>query len=131
MSRTTRAMAETTALVDDMSLTKTPQQIADSASEWVGALAAFVTAARRVRNYTAETDRNKQGAKIVKKAIDASATTLEEMASREGQFVLNDLDLIVRTLDTQHPTYKRLEALRNELYRLMSEAKVETAASLV
>jgi len=131
MSRITRAMTETEDRMKDMALSKTPQQVADTASEWVGALAAFLTAMRRVRNYVASPDKDFTRAKVVQEAIALSATTLEGMASEEGDFLLRDLDQIVWTLDTQHPAYKRVEALRSELYRLMSEAKVVMAANVV
>ena len=71
-----------------------------------------------------------RGAEFVQKLVASSAKTLETMSSREGESVLSDLDTIVLTLDTSHPTYKRLDALRTELYRLISETKSVMAANV-
>ena len=123
-------MAETTKLMQDVALSKTPQQIADTASEWVSALAQFVSAMNRIRNFIAEPTKDMRGAEFVQRLVASSATTLETMSSREGETILSDLDSIVLTLDTRHPTYKRLDALRSELYRLISETKSVMAANV-
>lgn len=123
-------MAETTKLMQDVALSKTPQQIADTASEWVSALAQFVSAMNRIRNFIAEPTKDVRGAEFVQRLVASSATTLETMSSREGETILSDLDSIVLTLDTRHPTYKRLDALRSELYRLISETKSVMAANV-
>ena len=123
-------MAETTKLMETVALSKTPQQIADTASEWVSALAQFVSAMNRIRNFIAEPEKDVRGAEFVQKLVASSAKTLETMSSREGESVLSDLDRIVLTLDTSHPTYKRLDALRTELYRLISETKSVMAANV-
>ena len=131
MSRTTRAMTDATNRLQNINLNKNPQEVVDTVSEWVYALDTFITASRRVRNYVVDRDRDRSRGRIVYQAIEASALTLEGLASEESGVVLADLDTIIRVLDTRHPLYQRLERLHSELYRLMSEAKIVVARSVV
>jgi len=105
--------------------------VVDTVSEWVYALDTFITASRRVRNYVVDRDRDRSRGRIVYQAIEARALTLEGLSSEESGVVLADLDTIIRVLDTRHPLYQRLERLHSELYRLMSEAKIVVARSVV
>lgn len=115
------------AALKDLTLTKTPQQVADGLSEWVGALAGYIRSMRRARNYIKDPDRDFGRSAAVVRDLQSLSSMFISLERWDGWNLLHELDVMLGKLSPADPSHQRLAALKVELYRKLSEAKVVVA----